>query len=129
MGPSAGSRTATWSGNPGRKAARNLTDGTIRYKRIESQPVSASSAGSRRTGRFVVIGQLAMSLPLLVGAGMLLLTLYNLQRADLGFQRDHLVMASLGTLSLLLCFAIALFIAFAVFTKTQTKFGEHGGID
>jgi O-antigen ligase len=28
----------------------------------------------------------------------------------------------------LLCFAIALFIAFAVFTKTQTKFGEHGGI-
>jgi len=28
----------------------------------------------------------------------------------------------------LICFAIALFIAFAVFTKTQTKFGEHGGI-
>ena len=28
----------------------------------------------------------------------------------------------------LVCFAIALFIAFAVFTKTQTKFGEHGGI-
>lgn len=26
------------------------------------------------------------------------------------------------------CFAIALFIAFAVFTKTQTKFGDHGGI-
>lgn len=28
----------------------------------------------------------------------------------------------------LICFAIALFIAFAVFTKTQTKFGEHGGV-
>jgi hypothetical protein len=28
----------------------------------------------------------------------------------------------------LVCFAIALFIAFAVFSKTQTKFGEHGAI-
>lgn len=28
----------------------------------------------------------------------------------------------------LLCFAIALFIAFAVFTKTQTEFGEHGAL-
>jgi hypothetical protein len=27
-----------------------------------------------------------------------------------------------------LCFAIALFIAFAVFTKTQTKFGDHSGL-
>ncbi|MCA9678661.1 MAG: hypothetical protein H6709_03975 [Kofleriaceae bacterium] len=27
-----------------------------------------------------------------------------------------------------ICFAIALFIAFAVFTKTQTKFGDHSGI-
>ncbi len=27
-----------------------------------------------------------------------------------------------------LCYAIALFIAFAVFTKTQTKFGDHSGI-
>jgi len=28
----------------------------------------------------------------------------------------------------LVCFAIALFIAFAVFTKTQTKFGENGAL-
>jgi hypothetical protein len=26
------------------------------------------------------------------------------------------------------CFAIALFIAFAVFSKTQTTFGDHGGL-
>lgn len=26
------------------------------------------------------------------------------------------------------CFAIALFIAFAVFSKTQTQFGDHGGL-
>ncbi len=28
----------------------------------------------------------------------------------------------------LVCFGIALFIAMAVFTKTQTKFGDHGGL-
>lgn len=28
----------------------------------------------------------------------------------------------------LVCFAIALFIAFAVFTKTQTEFGDHSGL-
>ena len=28
----------------------------------------------------------------------------------------------------LVCFAIALFIAFAVFTKTQTKFGDNGAL-
>jgi len=28
----------------------------------------------------------------------------------------------------MVCFAIALFIAMAVFTKTQTKFGDHGAL-
>ena len=36
----------------------------------------------------VVVGQLALSLPLLVGAGLLVRTLFNLQRVDLGYARD-----------------------------------------
>ncbi|MBK9036423.1 MAG: hypothetical protein IPL61_35120 [Myxococcales bacterium] len=31
------------------------------------------------------------------------------------------------TIITLICFAISTFIALAVFSKTQTKFGEHGG--
>jgi hypothetical protein len=48
----------------------------------------AGSAAWLRIGRVVVVGQLALSLPLLVGAGMLARTLVNLQRADLGYPKD-----------------------------------------
>jgi len=51
----------------------------------------AGSAAWLRVGRVVVIGQLALSLPLLVGAGLLARTLLNLQRADLGYARDNLL--------------------------------------
>ena len=40
-----------------------------------------------RSGQLLVSLQLALSLPLLVGAGLLVRTVYNLQRADLGFTR------------------------------------------
>ncbi len=36
--------------------------------------------------------QLALSLPLLVGAGLLVRTVYNLQRADLGFPAERLLL-------------------------------------
>src|SRR5262249_46688521 len=36
--------------------------------------------------------QLALSLPLLVGAGLLARTVYNLQRADLGFPAERLLL-------------------------------------
>jgi predicted permease len=52
--------------------------------------------GSRpqaRVGRVLVSLQLALSLPLLVGAGLLARTAYNVQRIDLGFQVEHLVAA------------------------------------
>jgi predicted permease len=45
-----------------------------------------------RTGRFLVSLQLALSLPLLVGAGLLARTVYNLQRADLGFPAERLLL-------------------------------------
>ena len=44
-----------------------------------------------RVGKLVVIGQLALSLPLLVGAGLLVRTLVNLQRIDLGYPTDDLL--------------------------------------
>jgi predicted permease len=50
------------------------------------------SFGQMRSGRFLVCLQLAFSLPLLVGAGLLARTVYNLQRADLGFHVERLLL-------------------------------------
>jgi predicted permease len=49
------------------------------------------SAAWLRIGKFVVVGQVALSLPLLVGAGLLLRTLHNLQQVDLGYVKERLV--------------------------------------
>jgi predicted permease len=46
-----------------------------------------------RSGRILVALQLALSLPLLIGAGLLAQTFYNLQRADLGYAAEHLLLA------------------------------------
>ena len=54
----------------------------------------AGSAAWLRIGRLVVVGQLALSLPLLVGAGLLARTLVNLQRAELGYAKDGLLTVS-----------------------------------
>ena len=51
----------------------------------------AGSAAWLRLGKVVVIGQLALSLPLLVGAGLLVRTLVNLQRVDLGYPKDDVL--------------------------------------
>jgi putative ABC transport system permease protein len=48
--------------------------------------------GQMRSGRLLVSLQLALSLPLLVGAGLMARTVYNLQRADLGFQAERLLL-------------------------------------
>jgi len=50
------------------------------------------SLGQMRSGRLLVSLQLALSLPLLVGAGLLARTVYNLQRADLGFPAERLLL-------------------------------------
>jgi predicted permease len=50
------------------------------------------SFGQLRSGRFLVSLQLALSLPLLVGAGLLARTVYNLQGADLGFSVERLLL-------------------------------------
>jgi predicted permease len=51
----------------------------------------AGSAAWLRIGRLVVVGQLALSLPLLGGAGLLARTLVNLQRADVGYPKEDLL--------------------------------------
>ena len=56
---------------------------------------SRGSVGGRtelRTGRWLVGLQLALSLPLLVGAGLLARTAYNLQHADLGYAAERLLL-------------------------------------
>jgi predicted permease len=51
---------------------------------------AVGSAAQVRSGRWLVIVQLALSLPLIVGAGLLVRTVYNLQHADLGFASGQL---------------------------------------
>jgi predicted permease len=48
----------------------------------------AGSAAWLRVGKLVVVGQLALSLPLLAGAGLLVRTLVNLHRVDLGYAKE-----------------------------------------
>jgi len=60
---------------------------------LKEQSRSGTGSLSRmRWGRLLVSVQLALSLPLLVGACLLARTLYNLQRADLGFPAEHLLL-------------------------------------
>ncbi|BDC49047.1 hypothetical protein F183_A13630 [Bryobacterales bacterium F-183] len=46
-------------------------------------------------GKMVVVGQVALSLPLLAGAGLLMQTLRNLQNVDVGYARQELLMMRL----------------------------------
>jgi predicted permease len=48
--------------------------------------------GQMRSGRLLVSLQLALSLPLLAGAGLMARTVYNLQHADLGFPAERLLL-------------------------------------
>ena len=50
------------------------------------------SFGQLRSGRLLVSLQLALSFPLLVGAGLLARTVYNLQHADLGFPVERVLL-------------------------------------
>jgi len=51
-----------------------------------------SSAGWLRAGKLVVGLQVALSLPLLVGTGLLVRTLDNLRHVELGFPKENLLM-------------------------------------
>jgi predicted permease len=51
-----------------------------------------ASAVWLRAGKLIVAGQVALSLPRLIGAGLLVRTLDNLQRVDVGFAKERLLM-------------------------------------
>ena len=52
-------------------------------------------AGRRPLGSLLIIGQVSLSVVLLVGASILVRSLRNLESVDVGFDRDHLVIADL----------------------------------
>jgi predicted permease len=58
--------------------------------REQGRGLTGSSAW-HRVSKLVVVVQLALSLPLLVGAGLLVRTLANLQRVDLGYAKEGLL--------------------------------------
>lgn len=58
---------------------------------------NTSTVGVRRAGRFLIACQVGLSVLLLVGAGLFLLTLRNLTRVDVGFNPDNLVQVSIDT--------------------------------
>jgi predicted permease len=57
----------------------------------KSDTATALKKQQPRGSRFLVSLQLALSLPLLAGAGLLARTAYNLQHVDLGFPAEHLL--------------------------------------
>jgi predicted permease len=73
---------------PAWQATKNETGATLK----EQGRSATGSIGRMRSGRFLVSLQLALSLPLLVGAGLLARTVYNLQRIDLGFPAERLLL-------------------------------------
>ena len=65
--------------------------------RASREKLEISLQGGRRviasawSGRLLLAGQLALSLPLLVGAGLFVKTLHNLKSSDLGFHPENVV--------------------------------------
>ncbi len=61
---------------------------------------SASGSGRRvNAGKILVVAQVAVSLLLLVGAGLFVRTLRNLQAVDLGYRKDNLLLVRVDALA------------------------------
>ncbi len=68
----------------------------LQATRVDPQPAlkdsaSATTRARARFGKLLVVAQIALSLPLLVGAGLFLRTLSNLKNIDAGFQPEGVV--------------------------------------
>jgi putative ABC transport system permease protein len=68
----------------------NLSDGAGPLIREGGQRGSTGSAGRRWLGALVV-AEVAVAVPLLVGAGLMIQSFTRLQRVKLGFRPDHLI--------------------------------------
>jgi len=59
---------------------------------IKDGTASSQSGARLRSGKFLVAAQVALSMALLIGAGLFIRTLHNLQNVDLGFQRENITL-------------------------------------
>jgi predicted permease len=73
---------------PAMRAAKMDINSPLR----EGSRNATATAGKLRLGKIFVIGQVALSLILVVGAGLLLRSVLNLQNTDLGYARDKMLM-------------------------------------
>src|SRR3989454_5017500 len=72
----------------------------IRATRLDINRTLAANArgsiggrGRVQTGRILAVAQVALSLVLLMGAALFIRSLHNMMASDLGYNRDHLLMA------------------------------------
>lgn len=77
---------------PSIHAARLATASSLRG---ETRPATEGIAG-RRIRDALVVAQFSVAVPLLVGSGLLVGTLVNLQRVDVGLVTDHLLTAAVS---------------------------------
>jgi len=63
---------------------------------LKASTRNTASGSQRRVGSVLVVCQVAMSLTLLVGAGLLLKSFWRLTQVNPGFQTTHIVTAALG---------------------------------
>ena len=80
---------------PAWRSARVNVAGTLK----EAGRGLTGSAGRMSLGKLLVIGQIALSAMLLIGAGWFIRTLSNLQSVNLGYPRDGLVLVDVDLLS------------------------------
>jgi predicted permease len=71
--------------------AAGLLFGVLPAWQISRSDTAPALKKQARGSRFLVSLQLALSLPLLAGAGLLARTVFNLQHVDLGFPAEHLL--------------------------------------
>jgi predicted permease len=71
---------------------------TLKARVADALKNQGAGSGRRRgnLGGLLVVGQVALSVTLLAGAGLLLRSLHNLQSIQPGFQADNVVLASLN---------------------------------
>ncbi|HEX4021847.1 MAG TPA: ABC transporter permease [Acidobacteriaceae bacterium] len=71
-------------------AARSPIEETLK----SGVPTSSRDRGQARLRNALLIGEIALSMVLLVAAGLMLRTVYALHRVPLGFRTDHIVLTS-----------------------------------
>lgn len=80
--------TSAW---PAFGAARASIEPALR----QSAPQQGTGRAQRRARSALVVGQIALSLTLLVGCGLLLRTIYALRHVALGFRTEHILVANM----------------------------------